>query len=85
MRLIWYFLIGFIYVIPNICSYAGRYIHIIKPMVILYFTLLFFRLLLIWDGGDMMPYKTFLDNNSRNGRWEYLEYDMNYKTDRFYK
>ena len=33
----------------------------------------------------MMPYKTFLDNNSRNGRWEYLEYDMNYKTDRFYK
>ena len=31
------------------------------------------------DGGDMMPYKTFLDNNSRNGRWEYLEYDMNYK------
>lgn len=85
LRLIWYFLIGFIYVIPNICSYAGRYIHIIKPMVILYFTLLFFRLLLIWDGGDMMPYKTFLDNNSRNGRWEYLEYDMNYKTDRFYK
>lgn len=60
-------------------------IFILSSLWLYFIYLIVFRLLLIWDGGDMMPYKTFLDNNSRNGRWEYLEYDMNYKTDRFYK
>ena len=85
LRLIWYFIIGFIYVIPKICYYLKNSMPFIKPLVLLYFTLLFFRLLFLWDNGDMIPYKTFFQNESRNGRWEYLEYDINYKTDRFYK
>ncbi len=85
LRLIWYFLIGFIYVIPFICSYLRRSRPYLKSIVMIYFTLLFFRILFIWDGGDMIPYKTFLEDGSRNSRWEYREYDYNYKSNKFYK
>ena len=84
-RLTWFFLIGYVGLIPVICKLLQNKISGIKYFVIIYFSLMFFRLLILWDGGDMLPYKTFFQDFNRNGRWEYLEYDHEYNANKFYK
>ena len=43
-------------------------------LVFVYYALLFFRLLVLYDGGDFTPYKSIFQDFERNGRWEDREY-----------
>jgi hypothetical protein len=45
-----------------------------KVTLIVYYSAIFFRLLLVYDGGDFMPYKSIFQDFDRNGRWEFMEY-----------
>ncbi|MDB4161959.1 EpsG family protein [Bacteroidia bacterium] len=45
-----------------------------KLLFYVYYSLIFFRLLLVYDGGDFMPYKATFQDFERNGNWEFMEY-----------
>lgn len=81
VRFTWYFLIGMVYVISSLpycfrfAPYARRYICL---GMFLYFSALHFRLLMIWDGGDMMPYQTYVTETARPTRWSQREYSFKY-------
>jgi hypothetical protein len=45
-----------------------------KNLIFVYYSLVFFRLLLVYDGGDFYPYKSIFQDFERNGRWEFMEY-----------
>jgi len=45
-----------------------------KTLVFVYYSLLFFRLLISYDEGDLMPYKSIFQDFRRNGMWEHYEY-----------
>jgi len=47
---------------------------VFKTAVYTYYTLLFFRLMILYDGGDFMPYKSIFQDFDRQGRWEFYEY-----------
>lgn len=76
IRLNWYFLIFLCLYLPYVyISIKNLKIkNLAKKLIYCYFALLFLRLLLIWDGGDFLPYKSIFQNFERHGRWEYLEY-----------
>jgi hypothetical protein len=76
IRLNWNFFIFICLFIPYLYNSLENDIKrkITKNLIYIYFTLLFFRTLLIWDGGDLIPYKTIFQDFNRNGMWEYLEY-----------
>lgn len=78
IRFIWYYLVFVALALP-IYIQIGRQTTItnarlFKPVLMLYFTALFFRLLIIWDNGDLMPYQTYFSEESRGGRFEHMEY-----------
>ena len=76
IRFNWYFLVF----VAIMLSYVVFYIkdekikQLVNFIIILYFSLLFFRLLINWDFGDLMPYKTIFEEGSRGGMWDYMEY-----------
>ena len=74
LRYSWYYLIGLAVAIPHIIEYIKNKPTrmIIKFSVVLYFSALFIRTLLIWDGGDFSPYKSIFQDFDRNGRWEHM-------------
>lgn len=79
IRLNWYFLCFLALYVPLIYQhYKNAKIlymsNIIKTVTYVYFALLFIRMVFIWDGGDLIPYKSILDNTTRHGMWEYREY-----------
>ena len=45
-----------------------------KNVIFVYYSLVFFRLLLTFDGGDFYPYKSIFQDFDRQGRWEFIEY-----------
>ena len=45
-----------------------------KFIVVLYFGLMFFRVLYYWDGGDMAPYKTIYQDFYRPHLYDHFEY-----------
>ncbi len=45
-----------------------------KSITFLYFTLLFFRLMISFDNGDFIPYKSVLFDTERTSIWDKLEY-----------
>jgi hypothetical protein len=49
-----------------------------KVTLIVYYSAIFFRLLLVYDGGDFMPYKSIFQDFDRNGLWEHREYRSRY-------
>ena len=74
-RYSWVFLIGLTITVPKIISLLEnkKIAYLFQTAFILYICLLFVRLLLLWDGGDLLPYKTIFEDYNRNGRWEYME------------
>lgn len=76
IRFIWYYLIFVILTLPVMVEYVLNDINkkYFKLITIFYFLTLSTRLLLIWDGGDLMPYQTFLSEEPRNGMWDFMEY-----------
>lgn len=74
VRMTWYFLLAPALLISYDLESKFKGYKILFFVTILYFSLLFFRIMLIWDGGDLMPYKSIFNSEPRNGRWEILEY-----------
>ncbi|MDM1039132.1 EpsG family protein [Myroides odoratimimus] len=72
IRMTWYYLVFYcicfaVYVYQTPIRYR-----IVKPILIIVFSLLFIRMLLVWDNGDFMPYKSIFDNTVRNSMWKHL-------------
>ena len=82
IRFNWYYLffiaIGLTY--PILATKGVKTKALIKFAVLLYFSLLFIKLLFSWDGGDLMPYKTIFEDYDRDGMHDYMEYRLNKKT-----
>lgn len=82
IRFNWYFLIfiaiGLTYPLLEIKDLKKQ--NLIKIAILVYFGLLFFRLLVNWDGGDLMPYKTIFEDYNRDGLHDDMEYRLNKKT-----
>jgi hypothetical protein len=76
IRFSWYFLIFLFLGIPYYVNFIKsiKLKKLSKVMFVVYFSLLFFRLLILYDGGDFMPYKTIFNDFDRNGMWEFREY-----------
>jgi hypothetical protein len=76
VRFGWYFYLFVIIGLAHIYNYIDQQKNksMYKMLVFLYFGFLFFRLLIVLDGGDYMNYKAFFQNFNRNGLWDYREY-----------
>jgi hypothetical protein len=76
VRLSWYFLIfycnGLAYIYSFITQPKWRFTY--RLVVFMYFSLVFFRLLIYYDGGDFLPFKSIFEDFDRGGMWEHLEY-----------
>lgn len=74
VRMSWYFLLAPALLISYDLESKFKGYKILFSVTIIYFSLLFFRIMFVWDGGDFMPYKSIFESEPRNGRWEILEY-----------
>lgn len=75
-RFTWYFLIGPLMFIANEININKKNKNLIFLLIIVYFSLIFFRVMTVWDGGDFMPYKSIFSDEPRHGRWEFMEYRL---------
>jgi hypothetical protein len=76
VRLAWYFFIFVPLALPTALYVLkdNNLKRFFKVTLIVYYSAIFFRLLLVYDGGDFMPYKSIFQDFDRNGRWEFMEY-----------
>lgn len=76
IRMAWALFIAFAYGISYIVyqNFSKKMIPYIKSGVILYFSIVFFKFLFTYYGGDMIPYKSIFDNFDRKGHFDYKEY-----------
>jgi len=76
IRFTWYYFIFVILALPYIYIFSKKNVFrfSFKNLLFLYYTLLFFRLLLLFDGGDFLPYKSIFQDFDRNSIWNYMEY-----------
>jgi len=76
IRLGWYFFIFVPLALPTALSVLKdiNLKKFFKLTLIVYYSAIFFRLVLVYDGGDFMPYKSIFQDFERNGRWEFMEY-----------
>jgi transmembrane protein EpsG len=79
VRLAWYYFIFVVLAITYMYSFLGEYRMrtAFKALILAYYTSVFLRLLIVFDAGDFMPYKTIFQNFERHGRWEFMEYRKN--------
>lgn len=76
IRFGWYYYIFVVLFLTNVYTFIEekKNRNLYKFIVILYFALTFFRLLINWDMGDMMPYKTIYQNFYRPHLYDHFEY-----------
>ena len=76
IRFSWYYLIFVVLALPYMYAFINdqKNKQTFKLLVFFYFALLFFRLLISYDGGDLLPYKSIFQDFERNGMWEFMEY-----------
>ncbi|MFV5462468.1 EpsG family protein [Acinetobacter towneri] len=74
VRMCWYLLIGPAWLIAHNLDTRFNGYKYFALIVILYFSVIFFRTMFLWDGGDFLPYKSIYSDVQREGRWEHLEY-----------
>lgn len=76
VRFSWYYFIFLVLALPYMYNYISdiKQKRLFKNLVFLYFSLLFFNLLINFDAGDLMPYKSIFQDFSRNGRFDFMEY-----------
>lgn len=76
VRFTWYYLPFYVLGLSYFIYYQKDIsnLKLYRTILFVYFSLVFFRLLIVYDGGDFMPYKTIYDNTERNSIWEYKEY-----------
>lgn len=79
VRLSWYFFIFVVLAIPYMYSFLKdeKLKMVFKSLVFVYYTAVFFRLLIVFDNGDFMPYKTIFQDFDRGGMWDHMEYRKN--------
>ena len=75
-RLAWYFFIFVVLAIPYMYSFLQeeKLKTVFKSLVFAYYTGMFLRLLIVFDNGDFMPYKTIFQDFDRKGAWDFMEY-----------
>ncbi|MGV4535860.1 EpsG family protein [Ornithobacterium rhinotracheale] len=80
LRLTWYYFIFLVLAIPYMYNAIKdiKLRNFFKLCIGVYFSAVFIRLLILWDGGDLMPYKSIFQDFNRNGRFEFMEYRQNY-------
>ena len=74
VRMCWYLLIGPAWFLAYNLDTRFKGYKVFSIIVILYFSIIFFRTMFLWDGGDFLPYKSIYSEVPREGRWENLEY-----------
>jgi hypothetical protein len=76
VRLAWYFFIFVVLAIPYMYSFLQdeKLRMLFKSFVFVYYTAIFLRLLIVFDNGDFMPYKTIFQDFDREGMWDHMEY-----------
>ena len=74
LRMSWFFLIGPILFFVSELNSNIKGKNILFFFIIIYFSLIFLRIMFVWDGGDFIPYKSIFEDGPRFGRWEFLEY-----------
>ena len=83
-RLGWYFMIGILCTLSNLCVH-GRRLQSQGIMMLLVCFFLYVRILYSW-AFNLCPYKTFLTNgHTAEIVYKYFEYDSNYDHDKFYR
>lgn len=80
VRLAWYYFVFICLGLPYIYLFINQlnFKRLFKAFVFVYYSLIFFRLLIVYDNGDFMPYKSVFQNFDRNGMWEHMEYRNKY-------
>ena len=76
IRFSWYYFIFVVLALPYIYTFikSNNLKSLYKNLLFIYYALVFFRLLIVYDGGDFMPYKSIFQDFDRNGLWEFMEY-----------
>ena len=76
IRLSWVYFIFVVLALPYLYHFIkdAKLKRTFKILVFVYYSLVFFRLLLVFDGGDFLPYKSIFQDFNRNGIWEWMEY-----------
>ena len=84
-RLGWYYMIGVMCTMSNICIKKNKLLTNGALMMVVAF-FLFYRILDLW-AFNMTPYKTFLTPGHTAAEWIYeeYEYDPSYDIDKFYR
>lgn len=79
IRIAWFFFIGFAYALACVLySVKNKKIALYaKALTVIYFSMIFFRFLFFYYGGDMLPYKSIFDKFDRKGQFDYMEYRKN--------
>ena len=75
IRFGWYYFIFLVLALPQIFYFIKQLEirKLFKAGIYLYYSLLFFRLLIVYDDGDFMPYKTIFQDFDRNSQWEFMD------------
>lgn len=76
LRFGWYYFIFLIIALPYIYTFIEypKFKANFKLLIFIYYSFVFFRLLIAFDDGDFMPYKSIFQDFRRNGQWEIMEY-----------
>lgn len=75
VRFGWYYFFFLILALPSIYNFIQdkKSRKTFKMLVFIYYSFIFLRLLIVYDDGDFMPYKSIFQDFSRNSRWEFME------------
>jgi hypothetical protein len=75
VRFGWFYFIFLVLAIPYIYNFIKQIEikKVFKLGVYVYYSLLFFRLLIVYDDGDFMPYKSIFQEFNRNSQWEFMD------------
>ena len=84
-RMSWYFMIGVISIVPQVCA-SNKKNNYAKPLSYIVLSLLYIRIVISW-GILLSPYKTFLTNGVRENDiiYEKYEYDQKYADNKMYR
>ncbi|MCK0205075.1 EpsG family protein [Ornithobacterium rhinotracheale] len=76
IRFAWFYFLGLASAIVLILNYFNRseIKNYIKIGILVYYSAIFFRILISFDGGDFIPYKSIFNEFKRNGQFEIYEY-----------
>ncbi|MRJ07598.1 EpsG family protein [Ornithobacterium rhinotracheale] len=76
IRMAWFYFLGLASAIALIVNYFSHsdIKNYIKIGILVYFSAIFFRILISFDGGDFIPYKSIFNEFKRNGQFEMYEY-----------